>query len=163
MSSTATPPATASPAAIRCPPGPGYWPIDAPEHPSQLGWRNPTHAIARRAFPDGATDLGSVLVSEQPSAATATVWDKPPDRRNARQRGQLPLRPGERFPLLDLSAGREAGTATGADGYRLSYRLALPAGGDGWLRAAVPLPIDVGLDGRPASVWLDLLPDQMAQ
>ena len=35
---------------FRCPPGPGYWPIDAPEHPSELGWRNPTHAIARRAF-----------------------------------------------------------------------------------------------------------------
>src|SRR5687768_11943571 len=37
----------------QCPPGPGYWPIDAPEHPSVMGWRNPTHVIARRAFPGG--------------------------------------------------------------------------------------------------------------
>src|SRR5262245_52588756 len=32
-----------------CPPGPGYWPIDAPEHPSEMGWRNPTHVVANRA------------------------------------------------------------------------------------------------------------------
>ena len=114
----------------QCPPGPGYWPMDAPEHPA-LGWRNPIHVIARRAYPDGRPPAGAAVVAAQPSAATAAVWDKPPDRRGARQRGDLPLRPGERFPLLDRSAGREAGTATGADGYRLSYRLALPAGGDG--------------------------------
>ena len=30
---------------VDCPPGPGYWPIDAPEHPSVIGWRNPTHLI----------------------------------------------------------------------------------------------------------------------
>ena len=39
-----------------CPPGPGYWPIDAPEHPSVMGWRNPTHVINRRAWPDGVPE-----------------------------------------------------------------------------------------------------------
>src|SRR5688572_8382706 len=30
---------------VNCPPGPGYWPIDAPDLPGALGWRNPTHVI----------------------------------------------------------------------------------------------------------------------
>ena len=34
-----------------CPPGPGYWPIDAPEHPSDMGWRNPTHVLAAAPSP----------------------------------------------------------------------------------------------------------------
>ena len=35
---------------VNCPPGPGYWPIDAPENPSAMGWRNPTHVIAHRMY-----------------------------------------------------------------------------------------------------------------
>lgn len=34
----------------QCPPGPGYWPMAAQELPSAMGWFNPSHAIAKRAF-----------------------------------------------------------------------------------------------------------------
>ena len=44
-----------------CPPGPGYWPIDAPDLPSDLGWRNPTHTINRRAFAGYKNQLNAAL------------------------------------------------------------------------------------------------------
>ncbi|CAN5350393.1 hypothetical protein BH09CHL1_BH09CHL1_18760 [soil metagenome] len=43
----------------QCPPGPGYWPTSDPDHPSVMGWRNPTSVI-------GSTprfDFGEVVVS----------------------------------------------------------------------------------------------------
>ncbi|MBC8078649.1 MAG: M23 family metallopeptidase, partial [Chloroflexales bacterium] len=40
----------------RCPPGPGYWPGSAPDHPGELGWRNPLHGIASRATPGDQLD-----------------------------------------------------------------------------------------------------------
>ena len=46
---------------FNCAPGPGYWPIDAPEHPSAIGWRNPTHVIANRAF-DGMLPTDAVVI-----------------------------------------------------------------------------------------------------
>ncbi len=58
---------------FNCAPGPGYWPIDAPEHPTAMGWRNPTHVIARRAFPDAPPDDAEVIVPSG-SASTAALW-----------------------------------------------------------------------------------------
>lgn len=144
-----------------CPPGPGYWPIDAPDHPSDLGWRNPTHVIARRAFTAaiGAADrpLGEAVVASEPSAPSADVWSAPEGDEGARRTGELPLESGARYPLQEVRAGPEDSTATDANGYDLWYRLALPDGVDGWLRAAVPSSFETGSDGEPATVRFDLL------
>ena len=58
---------------VDCPPGPGYWPIDAPEHPSVIGWRNPTHVIA------GQTELlaGSEAVVAMTATGEVEVWSAP--------------------------------------------------------------------------------------
>lgn len=141
-----------------CPPGPGYWPLDAPEHPSQLGWLNPTHAIARRLYPSGVRDAGaSVTVSSSPSAPTTALWSAPPWRDGARQVRVLDLVPGERFPLLEIATGADDSTGRNANAYRLWFRIEI--GGElSWVQAAKPSTIDRGLDGEPSAALLDLLP-----
>ena len=77
---------------FECPPGPGYWPLDAPEHPSAMGWRNPTHVIARRAWPDGIPDGSEAIVSEAAPASTP-LWTAPSDGDDAES---LAMRPSAR-------------------------------------------------------------------
>jgi murein DD-endopeptidase MepM/ murein hydrolase activator NlpD len=140
-----------------CPPGPGYWPIDAPEHPSDMGWRNPTHVIAHRMF-GGRPPAGfEVIVAEGASNSTG-LWSLPSGRRGAQRIGGLPLTAGNRFPLVSIANGAEASRATSAEGYRLWYQIALPAGDTAWVQAAVPSTHDTGSDGRPSSVRVDFLP-----
>lgn len=136
-----------------CPPGPGYWPLRAPDHPSDLGWRTPTHVIAHRGAPDTA------LVASTPPSDTIILWDAPPvGQVGARPVGELALVPGERLPLLAQRAGPEDARALGAGGYALWYRVELPDGTRGWAQAAVPSDEETGADGRPASVRFNLLP-----
>ncbi|MDP8900890.1 MAG: peptidoglycan DD-metalloendopeptidase family protein [Actinomycetota bacterium] len=141
---------------FECPPGPGYWPMNAPEHPSAMGWRNPTHVIARRAFDDSFADA-EVVVPESPGE-TASLWSAPEGINGAQRVGDLRLRAGDRYGLLAIEAGREATTETGAEGYRLWYRIALPGGERAWVLAAAPSTVETGSDGRPSSVRFDFLP-----
>ncbi|HEU5433868.1 MAG TPA: M23 family metallopeptidase, partial [Thermomicrobiales bacterium] len=60
-----------------CPPGPGYWPMNAPEHPSDLGWRNPTHVIARRAFSGGAAPAGAAALVPAAADPSTRVYSAP--------------------------------------------------------------------------------------
>ncbi len=143
---------------FQCPPGPGYWPIDAPEHPSEVGGRNPTHVIARRAFPNGETpDEAEVVVSDA-ATGTAELWSAPDGADGARQIGDVDLIVGDRYRLLAVDAGREVTTETSAEGYRLWYRIALADSERAWVRAAVPSTIETGSDGRPSAVRFDFLP-----
>ena len=142
---------------FECPPGPGYWPMDAPEHPSAMGWRNPTHVINRRAWPNGVPPEAQVIVSAAASPSTP-LWTAPPDLDGAELIGELVIAVGERYALLDIDAGAEDSTETSADAYRVWYRIALPDGDDGWVRAAVPSDNDTGSDGSPSSVLLEFLP-----
>jgi hypothetical protein len=135
---------------FECPPGPGYWPIDAPEHPAAMGWRNPTHVINRRAWPE-------VVVSEVASQSTS-LWTAPADAADAEVLGELSPRAGDRYPLLAVEAGAEDTTGTSAEAYRVWYRIALPDGAEGWVRGATAVANDTGADGRPSSVQFDLLP-----
>jgi murein DD-endopeptidase MepM/ murein hydrolase activator NlpD len=139
-----------------CPPGPGYWPITAPDHPSDLGWRNPTHVIAGRMF-DGAGNLGELIVPATPPRERLTLWSAPPGERQEAL-GELPLTPGERLPLLEVRGGPEDSRETSAQGYLLWYRVVTPDGREAWVEAAVASPFEVGGDGRPSSVELTLLP-----
>ncbi len=140
-----------------CPPGPGYWPLDAPEHPSVMGWRNPTHVINRRAWPNGIPEGIEVVVSAV-APETTPLWSAPADVDGAESLGDLALVPGERYPLLGIDAGAEDTLGTSADAYRLWYQIELPQGGEAWIQAAVPVDYDTGSDGRPSSVRFDLLP-----
>jgi murein DD-endopeptidase MepM/ murein hydrolase activator NlpD len=142
---------------FNCPPGPGYWPIDAPEHPSAMGWRNPTHVIARHAFPDGPSADTEVVVASG-AGETSELWSEPSDHVDAKLVGELPLNAGDRYRLLSVATGREASRETSAEGYRLWYRIVVPDVGRVWVQAARPSAHDTGADGRPSSVRFDFLP-----
>lgn len=141
----------------QCPPGPGYWPLAAPEHPSDLGWRNPTHAIARRAFAAGSQPLAQVA-EDAPALGPLAVWAAPDAADSSTQIGALPARPGDRYPILAVEAGDEAATGSGAGSYRLWYRLSLPDGGAGWVQAALASGRYAGANGEPSEVRFALLP-----
>lgn len=140
-----------------CPPGPGYWPMSAPKHPSQMGWRNPTHVINQRAWPDGVPAGVTVVVSAA-ARASSPLWTVPDDRPEAERIGDLALTSGERYPLLAIETGAEDDTATSAEATRLWFQIALADGTAGWVQAAVPVAVDSGADGRPASLRFDFLP-----
>jgi Peptidase family M23 len=140
-----------------CPPGPGYWPLDAPEHPSAMGWRNPTHVINRRAWPGGVPAGAEVLVAAA-APETTPLWSAPADVEGAESLGDLTLVPGEQYPLREIATGVEDATGASAEAYRVWYQVALPDGDIGWVQAAVPTDYDIGSDGRPSSVQFDFLP-----
>jgi murein DD-endopeptidase MepM/ murein hydrolase activator NlpD len=143
-----------------CPPGPGYWPMNAPDLPSELGWRNPTHVINRRAYA-GRTDipLGEVVVATQPVSANIALWDAPPSEGVVPQSlGEVALAPGARYALVEISAGPEDSHETSAQAYQLWYRIVLPDERSGWVQAAVPSTFETGSDGRPSSVRFNFVP-----
>lgn len=141
----------------QCPPGPGYWPMSAPEHPSQLGWLNPTHVINRRAWPEGIPAGTEVVVCEGAPPRTP-FWGAPGDRDGALRLGDLSLLPGNRYPLLAIDAGAEDALDTSAEATRLWHQIALPDGDAVWVQAAIPSPVETGSDGRPSSVRFAFLP-----
>ena len=147
------------PCGPNCPPGPGYWPMNAPDLPSDLGWRNPTHVINRRAFADSNDiPIGEVVVATQPVSANVTLWSTPAHDAASQSLGEVALRPGERYALLEISAGSEDSHQTSALAYQLWYRIALPDERSGWVQAAVPSTFETGSDGRPSSVRFNFVP-----
>jgi hypothetical protein len=147
---------------VDCPPGPGYWPIDAPELPVEMGWRNPTHVIAGRAYLDGVPEGASIVVASVPSRDVAVVWSSPGEVERD-QIDELALEPGSSFGLRAVSAGVEAPDGTGADSYQVWYEIEIGENGFGWVQGVVPSEFEVGSDGRPASVRFDLLLDVRVQ
>lgn len=139
-----------------CPPGPGYWPMDAPEHPVAMGWLNPVHAMAMRSFPGGAIGEGVEVMVAEGAVPSTDAYDAP---ETAGPLGEIALVPGTRYPLVELDAGAEDTTGTSAESYRLWYRIVAP-GFDApvWVRAMEPTPDWTGSDGRPSSLRLDLIP-----
>lgn len=143
---------------INCPPGPGYWPISAPDLPSDLGWRNPLHVINQRAFSfDSATQPYQVVVASAPVSSSVALWSEPPNGA-AQVIGELALEPGAPFALLGARPGPEDQRVVSAAGYLLWYRVRAPNGREGWVQAAVPSTFETGGDGRPSSVSFNFLP-----
>ena len=141
-----------------CPPGPGYWPIDAPDLPSDRGWRNPTHVIARRMFPADASSLsGEVVVATQPVSRSVILWSTPPGATRT-ELGMVELTPGQHFSLHAVYAGAEDTRQTSALAYQLWYQIQLPDGLSGWVQAAIPSAFETGSDGRPSSVYFNFYP-----
>lgn len=146
----------------RCPPGPGYWPQTAPDLPVQLGWRNPTHELALRAGLRAGTPGSTVVVATRPVSTSTTLWSAPPGTAKARVVGELRLRPGERFPLLDLVTAPTNQLGTGAQAYHLWYRIQLADRRQVWVQAAIPTPYERGSDGRASTVSLNWYPAVLA-
>jgi murein DD-endopeptidase MepM/ murein hydrolase activator NlpD len=143
---------------FHCPPGPGYWPIADPDHPSDLGWRNPTHTLAHRAFSVGSIPPGTeVAVAGTPPSAI-DVWSAPMSDSGAERLATLTVRPGERLPLIAVRVGAEDSRGTSAEAYELWYQVELPDNLTGWIQAAVPSTSDTGADGRPSGVRFTLYP-----
>jgi hypothetical protein len=121
-----------------------------------MGWRNPTHVIAKRAY-DGAPPDDAEVVVANGSSDVAALWSAPSDHANAEQVGELLLTAGDRYRLLSIATGPEASEATSAEGYRLWYRIVVPDIGRDWVQAVIPSSHDTGSDGRPSSVRFDFL------
>ncbi len=137
-----------------CPPGPGYWPIDAPEHPVAMGWLNPLHVILARAFPDGVEE--SRVVVAEGAGETVPVASAPDVDASA---SELGLVAGQEYPVVEVDVGPEDGEGTSADAYRVWVRIRIPDRPDpAWIQAVVPDAMETGADGRPSSVRLVLLP-----
>ncbi len=143
---------------VQCPPGPGYWPIGAPDLPSDMGWRNPTHVINQRMFPpNAAASLGEVQVVSQPVAPAVMLWSAPPGEQQTAT-GELSLLATTRFPLLAVWTGPEDSRGTSAEAYQLWYHIGLPDGGSGWVPALVTSDFETGGDGRPATLFFHFIP-----
>ena len=146
-----------------CPPGPGYWPIHAPEHPSAIGWRNPTHAIASRAYSGDEPPIGAETTIAAGSSGEGTVWSAPTDRDGAEPVGTLPLVAGERYALTAVETGDPASGGRSAEAYRLRYRIVLPTGDEGWVDAVRPSADETGSDGQPSAIRFTFLPTTVAE
>lgn len=135
--------------------------MDAPEHPADMGWLNPVHAMAARSFPAGVPEEGVEVMVAEGAAASIPLFSGPDE---AEPVGELALEQGARFPLVEIDAGAEDAVGTSAEAYRLWYRITVP-GFDGprWARAMEPTPEWTGSDGRPSSLRLDLIPAVMRE
>lgn len=143
---------------LNCPPGPGYWPINAPDHPSAQGWRNPSHVIAGRMFPaDYSGAPGAVIV---PPGAPSSLTLRNAPAADAAELLTMDIAEGQHFMLLEVRAGPEASEGTAASAYSLWYRIAVPDGLVGWVSALAVSDFETGSDGRAATLYWQLLPDQ---
>jgi hypothetical protein len=140
---------------VNCPPGPGYWPINAPDHPSDMGWRNPLHVIAGRAFaPANNAPPGEVIVVAQPASSVLPLWSAPPDAGAERQvLAEVSLQPGQRYTLLDSWAGAEDTRETGALAYRLWYHIRLPDGQERQKKSPTLKRAVMAVRLQCASIW----------
>ncbi|MGI8474858.1 MAG: M23 family metallopeptidase [Thermomicrobiales bacterium] len=141
---------------VECPPGPGYWPIDAPDHPSAVGWRNSTHVIARRNALAGLGGVRAVVAEGVPGPLP--LWSRPSDHPDAKRIGEIDAPAGTAFTLKAIAGGRAESTETSSLAYRLWYRIELADGSAAWTPALVADSLETGSDGRPATVRFILLP-----
>lgn len=139
---------------VDCAPGPGYWPMSAPELPSGMGWRNPTHVIGNRLLLDGPLTVQAPANSSGPVEITTLPWQWA----DAVSAGTIELTPAARYAVQAVDAGQDASPGTSAGAYFLSYLIDVRSGPSGWIRAAVADPMETGADGRPSSVRFTLLP-----
>lgn len=139
---------------FNCQPGPGYWPISAPEHPVDLGWRNPLHSIHRHAI----APLADEVVVATFGGGPAAFWTEPADHENAELIETLQLAPGDRLRWIATATRDPALRVTSAEGYRLWYRVETERGERGWIEAATASTRETGSDGRPSMVEMRLLP-----
>ncbi len=142
---------------FQCAPGPGYWPIDAPEHPSDIGWLNPTHQFASLASGSGLSDQAEAVVSIRGDGREIELRTQP-NALEGTTLGALSLVAGARYRLLEIAAGDPASTGTSAEAYDLWFRIETEEAQDSWMSAVASSNRDTGSDGRPSGVDFLMLP-----
>lgn len=140
-----------------CPPGPGYWPMDAPDLPAEVGWLNPTHVIAGLAGWSGGGP-GELVVPVIPAREIVPIWETPSDDDSVAQIGELQLDPGARFAFEDVLTGSTTPAQSSAEAYALWYRLTAQNEMSGWVRGAMVDTFETGSDGRASTLRFNLLP-----
>jgi len=135
---------------VNCPPGPGYWPIDAPEHPAGMGWRNPTHQQVTLALAAGIPE--GLMVRVQSAAHGRTVGIHADPDAGSEALDELTLASGDEFELLDLSGDDPSSTGTSGEAYGYWLRISTGDGVEGWVQAAIPSDRETGSDGRPSAI-----------
>lgn len=135
-----------------CAPGPGYWPMDAPEHPSVIGWRNPMHVIAHQmGLPAGA----EVMVPTD-SRSPLFLWNHFSDLNRV---SSVRLPGGTVLPLLDIWAGDDASQAVGDMATSVWYQVQVPDHESPmWVPAISQTMHALQQDGQPTSFTFNLIP-----
>lgn len=137
---------------VNCPPGPGYWPMDAPEHPSVMGWRNPLHVITRRM---GVPASAEVMVPSD-SWNPLFLFSEP---FSALHMESLLVDGGTPMPLLAVTAGEEASTTFGASATSVWYQVQVPGiYGPRWCPAISPTMHAIQGNGETTSYMFNLIP-----
>ncbi|MGC4105642.1 MAG: M23 family metallopeptidase [Thermomicrobiales bacterium] len=134
----------------QCAPGPGYWPQDAPEHPSALGWLNPLEEMASWRV---NSEPFTVAVSQSGVGRTAEVFAAP----GGEVVNTLVLEAGDTFTVTGIQINDPESIATSAEAYGLWYEVTLGAA-SGWVSAIAMSSRDTGSDGRPSGIDILLLP-----
>jgi len=134
----------------QCAPGPGYWPLDAPEHPSALGWLNPLEEMA--AWRANSAPF-TVAVSQSGAGRTVDVLAVP----GGEATGTLVLDVGQTFEVSAVQTNDPASDGSSAEAYGVWYEVTLGAA-SGWVSAIATSAADTGSDGRPSGIDLLLLP-----
>ncbi len=140
---------------VNCPPGPGYWPMGDPDHPSDLGWLNPMHVIAKRMLSEEPVDDLQVVTTVGAPGELA-LWSKPGSQPDAEQVDILRMESGDRFSLLDIAAGPERSRGTSAEAYDVWYQVEA-AGTIGWVEAFTPDESVPATDGRPSALQVNFV------
>ncbi|MGN6483243.1 MAG: murein hydrolase activator EnvC family protein [Thermomicrobiales bacterium] len=136
----------------QCAPGPGYWPQDAPEHPSQLGWLNPLEEMT--TWREGGPAF-EVTVSESGVGRSVDLLASP--EATAAVRSTVTLAEGRTFSVTDVASAPPVGTGTSAVAYAVWYRTTVD-GLEGWFSAIAVSNEAVRSDGRPSAVELLVIP-----
>jgi murein DD-endopeptidase MepM/ murein hydrolase activator NlpD len=123
---------------FQCPPGPGYWPMGAADHPVAIGWRNPTHAAFSRMDVSGGLRLVRNSAVGDADIAVLSAAEAGADVVGSVS-GEMVLR--------SVKAGDPAGEGTSAEAYEAWGEV-----DGGWVRAAVASDFETGSDGRPSAV-----------
>ncbi|MGB3329861.1 MAG: M23 family metallopeptidase [Thermomicrobiales bacterium] len=141
---------------LQCPPGPGYWPMDAPQHPSALGWLNPLEEM--NVWREGGPPF-DVVVNQSGLGRSATLLASPDA--SAAVLATVTLAAGMTFTITEVRTAPPDGTGTSAEAYAVWYRTPVD-GADGWLSAIAVSDAAIGSDGRPSAVDVLLIPSSPA-
>lgn len=135
---------------MNCAPGPGYWPIDAPDLPVDMGWRNPTHvygSLLRNALDNGPDDIRLVVTADQ-----VPTFDERDDYRQATD-----VLIGTEGTLVAVDVADPDSPTTSAEGTELWLQLSVDGEYPVWIAAAVPSADETGSDGRPSSIRVPIV------
>lgn len=138
-----------------CPPGPGYWPKNAPDLPVDQGWRNPTHvygALLADWFRSGA---GQVQI-DIPDGIAVPVWTGPPSQANRALVTSMTIADGQEPAIQAIEPGPIAPRQTSAESYDLWFQFEDDWGAP-WAPMLTRSTAETGSDGRPSSITLNFL------